>query len=80
MGDLVPSENRNSIYSLIPTIFSFIGIFVLPIAGSLIDTYGLAAGITCAAIVCLIGTILISIGIYMKDTTVEASIAENSLV
>ncbi|MHA2203501.1 MAG: MFS transporter [Candidatus Hodarchaeales archaeon] len=64
MIDFVPSENRNSIYSLMPTIFSLIGIPVVPLAGIIIEKFGLAAGIFSASIVCVIGSILISLGVH----------------
>ncbi|MHA2246591.1 MAG: MFS transporter [Candidatus Hodarchaeales archaeon] len=66
MIDLVPSEFRNSVYSLMPTIFSLIGIPVVPLAGIIIENYGLAAGIFTAGIVCFVGSILISLGLYYK--------------
>ncbi|MFX1508041.1 MAG: hypothetical protein ACFFDC_18305, partial [Promethearchaeota archaeon] len=42
--DFVPSDYRNSIYSLIPTITALFGIPLLPIAGQIIDSFGLIAG------------------------------------
>lgn len=78
MVDLVPSKNRNSVYSLMPTIFSLIGIFVLPIAGSLVEEFGLAAGILCAGVTCIIGSALISISIHMKRLPVEVNTLEYS--
>ncbi|MFX0124151.1 MAG: MFS transporter [Candidatus Hodarchaeota archaeon] len=64
MIDLVPSENRNSVYSLMPTVFSLIGIPVVPLAGIIIERFGLAAGIFTASIVCAIGSTLISFGVH----------------
>jgi len=64
MIDLVPSEHRNAVYSLIPTIISILGIFLLPIAGVLIESYGLPAGITAAFIVGVTSAIMITIGIF----------------
>ena len=75
MIDLVPSEFRNSVYSLIPTIFSLIGILVVPLAGIIIEDFGFAAGILTAGIVCVIGSLLISFGVHLiyktKIKTVE---------
>ncbi|MFX0205591.1 MAG: MFS transporter [Candidatus Hodarchaeota archaeon] len=65
MIDFVPSEHRNSIYSLMPTIFSFIGIPVVPLAGIIIENSGLAAGIFTAGIVCAIGSVLISAAVHL---------------
>ncbi|UCG00781.1 MAG: MFS transporter [Candidatus Heimdallarchaeota archaeon] len=64
MVDLVPSEHRNAVYSLIPTIISILGIFLLPIAGVLIESYGLPAGITAAFIVGVTSAIMITIGMF----------------
>ncbi len=64
MIDLVPSENRNSVYSLMPTIFSLIGIPVVPLAGIIIEKFGLSAGIFSASIVCIIGSLLISFSVH----------------
>ena len=66
MIDFVPSEFRNSVYSLMPTIFSLIGIPVVPFAGIIIESHGLAAGILTAGIVCFVGSILISLGLYLR--------------
>jgi MFS family permease len=75
MIDLVPSEYRNSVYSLMPTIFSLIGIPVIPLAGIIIEDFGLAAGIFIAGIVCVIGSLFISFGVHLiyktKIKTVE---------
>ncbi|MHA2307393.1 MAG: MFS transporter [Candidatus Hodarchaeales archaeon] len=73
MVDLVPSENRNSVYSLMPTIFSLIGIFILPIAGLLVEEFGLAAGIMCAGVTCIVGSVLIYLGMRIKHVTVDTS-------
>jgi len=60
--DLVPSENRNAVYSLIPTITSSLGMLLLPIAGQMIDTFGLDAGVTVVLSVYFIGFLSITIG------------------
>ena len=57
--DLVPSENRNAVYSLRPTIVSLLGIPILPVAGVAVDTYGLPMGILIAGMVCLFGFAII---------------------
>ena len=66
MIDMVPSESRNAVYSLIPTIVSVLGVFLLPIAGVLIENYGLTAGIASAFLVGLAGAIMISLGIHFQ--------------
>ncbi len=67
--DLVPSENRNAVYSLLPSIISIFGIPILPIAGELIELFGLYAGLLLAGVVCTVGFILLAIGVKVgKDT------------
>jgi MFS family permease len=75
MVDLVPSEYRTAIYSLIPTIISLIGIPVLPIVGKIIEDFGITAGIAIAGGVSLFGAISLFISIYlMKRKTRTAQI------
>jgi len=69
--DLVPSENRNAVYSLTPTIISVIGIFILPVAGYLVEDWGLIAGIGTAFVVAFIGAILIFLGIYYYNSGIS---------
>jgi MFS family permease len=77
--DLVPSENRNSIYSLMPSIVSFMGIFVLPVAGAAVESYGLSIGITIAGIISLISLFPIYYGLRSKkeENAVIAQQSEN---
>ncbi|MHA2247913.1 MAG: hypothetical protein ACXADY_23400 [Candidatus Hodarchaeales archaeon] len=68
--DLVPSEYRNSIYSLIPTITALVSIPLLPVAGQIIDRFGLVAGVVVVLTVFSTGFLLITIGIrFMKSDT-----------
>lgn len=64
--DLVPSENRNAVYSLIPTIISVFAIPLLPIAGTLIENFGLRAGIIVSLVLSFIGAFLIFFSLYFK--------------
>ncbi|MFX1286469.1 MAG: MFS transporter [Promethearchaeota archaeon] len=64
--DFVPSENRNSIYSLIPTITALFSVPLLPAAGQIIDSFGLVAGVAVILTVFSIGFMLIAIGTYLK--------------
>jgi hypothetical protein len=77
MIDMIPSETRNAVYSLIPTIISVLGIFIIPIAGILIEDFGLTAGITAAFLVAFVGSIMISIGIHFQfqETKAKTEIA-----
>ena len=77
MIDMIPSETRNAVYSLIPTIISVLGIFIVPVAGILIEDFGLTAGIVAAFLVAFVGSIMISIGIHyqFQETKPKSEIA-----
>ncbi len=68
MLDLVPSKNRNAVYSLIPTIISLFGIFLLPISSYMIEQINLTAGIFLAFLVALVGASFIALGIHFHLT------------
>ncbi len=75
--DLVPSENRNAIYSLIPTVTALFSIPLLPVAGQLIESFGLVAGVGVVFLVYATGFLLITLGIhYMKSGTKTMSLDE----
>jgi MFS family permease len=74
MLDLVPSENRNAVYSLIPTIISIMGIFLLPISGVIIESYGLPAGIFVAFSVAVVSAIFITLGIHFHKLDTKSNI------
>ncbi|MHA2305130.1 MAG: hypothetical protein ACXACU_07025, partial [Candidatus Hodarchaeales archaeon] len=59
MIELIPSEHRNAIYSLIPTIVALIGFPLIPITGRMIDLFNLNAGIVVALTVNFIGALCI---------------------
>lgn len=80
MVDFVPSENRNSVYSLLPTIYSLIGIFVLPFAGILIENDGMASGLAFAGVFCLIGSVLIFLGMRFKHVNMDLMVSEMNSV
>lgn len=67
MIDLVPSENRNAVYSLIPSLFSLMGIPLFPITGFLIEHYGLNVGIAIPFITGLIGSLLLLFSFHFKQ-------------
>ncbi|MFX0172721.1 MAG: hypothetical protein ACFE9L_12460 [Candidatus Hodarchaeota archaeon] len=64
MVDLVPSDFRNSGYSLIPTLTSIIGIPILPITGSLIEQSGVNAGILVPLFLSFTGATCIYLSLY----------------
>ncbi|MFX0087613.1 MAG: hypothetical protein ACFFAU_18330, partial [Candidatus Hodarchaeota archaeon] len=71
MVDLVPSSSRNAVYSLIPTFVALFGVPLLPIAGELIEIYGLQAGVTLALIISLFGSIFVYVSLFFRKN-VEA--------
>jgi hypothetical protein len=71
MVDLVPNENRNSVYSLIPTITSFIAIPILPITGRFIDQYGLIAGVLIAYGFYMVTVFLFTVAMKTKKLPLE---------
>lgn len=77
--DLVPSENRNAVYSLTPTIISVLGIFLLPIAGVLVEDFGLVAGIGTAFTVAFIGSILIFLSIYYYNADISKQVQKKEI-
>ena len=67
MIDLVPSENRNAVYPLIPSLFSLMGIPLLPITGFIIEHHGLNIGIAIPFITGLIGSLLLLFSFHFKQ-------------
>lgn len=54
---LCPPAYRNGIYSLTPTLVAFFGIFILPIAGFVIEETGLVGGLWIIVIFGLISSL-----------------------
>ncbi|MHA2055205.1 MAG: hypothetical protein ACW99F_16620, partial [Candidatus Hodarchaeales archaeon] len=75
---LVPSENRNAIYSLMPSIISSIGIPILPVAGAAVESWGLPIGIAMAGFVCIIGFIMLSYSLHLKFNPKTTELKEES--
>jgi ATP/ADP translocase len=69
--DLVPSENRNSVYSLIPSLVSIFAIPILPIAGKLIEEYGIVAGVIVPLIISLLGSLFVFISHFSEKSGLE---------
>ncbi|MFX1284830.1 MAG: MFS transporter [Promethearchaeota archaeon] len=67
--DLVPSEVRNSVYSLIPTIISVFGIPLLVIVGQLVEYFGLIAGVVFAFGICITGSSILLISLKLGPIT-----------
>ncbi|MFX0150019.1 MAG: MFS transporter [Candidatus Hodarchaeota archaeon] len=64
--DLIPSEVRNSVYSLIPTLISIFSIPLLPIAGLLIDHSGIIAGVAFVFGICITGSFILFISLKLR--------------
>ncbi|MFX1332003.1 MAG: MFS transporter [Promethearchaeota archaeon] len=71
--DVIPNENRNAIYSLIPTLTMLVGVFSVPIGGILITNLGLEATVLVLAMNGLVGSIITSMAIYRHRTVMEIS-------
>ena len=71
--DVIPNENRNAIYSLIPTLTMVVGIFAVPIGGILITELGLETSVLMLAANGLIGSVITSAAIYRHRTLMELS-------
>ena len=65
--DLVPSDVRNSVYSLIPTLVSIFGSPILIIAGHLVEYSGLFAGVLFTSGICIIGSLTLFISLKLKS-------------
>jgi MFS family permease len=72
--DLIPSEIRNSIYSLTPSIVALLGLFFLPLIGSTVDFYGIIYGLLVIEIMGVLVTFLfIFVFDYWKKKEKNAS-------
>jgi hypothetical protein len=74
--DVIPDENRNAVYSLIPTLVMIISVFAVPIGGLMIEIWGQEMTILILAVNGLIGSGITAIAIYNhavdKELTTEA--------
>lgn len=77
--DFVPSENRNSTYSLIPTITALFSIPLLPVAGQIIDSFSLVAGMVVVLTVFSTGFLLITLGIRLMKSDAEIIPLDSSI-
>jgi hypothetical protein len=57
--ELIPSEHRNAIYSLTPTIVALLGFPLIPLTGRIIDIFNLQAGLIISLIINFIGALCI---------------------
>ncbi len=64
--DLIPSELRNSVYSLIPTLTSVFAVPLLVIAGQLVEYFGLIAGVVLAFGICITGSSILFTSLKLR--------------
>ncbi|MFW9845543.1 MAG: MFS transporter [Candidatus Thorarchaeota archaeon] len=69
--DVIPNENRNAVYSLLPTLTMIVSIFAVPVGGLLIELIGLEASVLVLAVNGLIGSSITSIAIYRHKAAQE---------
>ncbi|MHA2027381.1 MAG: MFS transporter [Candidatus Thorarchaeota archaeon] len=71
--DVIPDENRNAVYSLIPTLIMIVSIFAVPIGGVLIDNLGLETTLLILAFNGLFGSSITAFAIYRHKVETEIS-------
>jgi len=71
--DVIPNENRNAVYSLIPTLTMIVSIFAVPIGGILIELLSLETTIIVLAANGLVGSIISALAIYRHKPVREIS-------
>ncbi|MFW9917972.1 MAG: MFS transporter [Candidatus Thorarchaeota archaeon] len=71
--DVIPNENRNAVYSLLPTLVMVASIFVVPIGGILIETLGIETTILVLALNGLLGSSITALAIYRHKSVREIS-------
>lgn len=71
--DVIPDENRNAVYSLIPTLTMIVSIFAVPIGGVLIETLGTETSILILALNGLFGSSITAYAIYKHKVEQEIS-------
>ncbi|MFX1559362.1 MAG: hypothetical protein ACFFBL_02125, partial [Promethearchaeota archaeon] len=71
--DVIPDENRNAVYSLIPTLIMIVSIFAVPLGGILIEVVGQEATILILALNGLIGSSITAFAIFRHKVEKEIS-------
>jgi MFS family permease len=66
--DLVPTKNRNAIYSIIPTIISILSIPIIPIVGIIVETYSIIYGLSIALLISLFSVLLMYFSFQFRKT------------
>ncbi len=71
--DVIPDENRNAVYSLIPTLTLVVAVFALPAAGMMIEVLGQEVMILVLAVNGLVGSSITAFAVYRHRTVHEVS-------
>ncbi|MHA2066648.1 MAG: MFS transporter [Candidatus Thorarchaeota archaeon] len=71
--DVIPNENRNAVYSLLPTLTMVVSIFAVPIGGLLIEALGLETTVLVLAMNGLVGSTITALAIYRHKAASEIS-------
>lgn len=71
--DVIPDENRNAVYSLIPTLIMIVSIFAVPIGGVLIEIWGQSTTLLILALNALFGSSITAFAIYSHKVEREIS-------
>jgi MFS family permease len=71
--DVIPDENRNAVYSLIPTLTLIVSVFAVPMGGVLIETLGQETMILILAVNGLVGSSITAFAIYRHKIEHEIS-------
>jgi uncharacterized membrane-anchored protein len=66
--ELVPNKQRNSFYSLIPTITMIVASPLIYIFGMIISSYGLNYSIVLLGLIEIVGAIIIGFSFYLPKT------------
>ncbi|MFW9973894.1 MAG: MFS transporter [Candidatus Thorarchaeota archaeon] len=69
--DVIPDENRNAVYSLIPTLVMIVSIFAVPIGGVLIEIWGQETTLLVLAFNGLVGSSITAFAIYKHKVEKE---------
>ncbi len=69
--EMIPSEFRNSIYSLIPTLSALTAILILPLTGKLIQLTTLLSGVLIVFTISSLGIIMIHNSLTMNSSKIE---------
>ena len=66
--DVIPDENRNAVYSLIPTLIMIVSIFALPMGAVLIEILGQETTLLILAFNGLVGSTITAVAVYRHKT------------